>query len=669
MNLYKGLQKTAIVLAAILSTSTAVLAAYYSDVPSNHWAYSSISSLSDRGIMVGDSSGRFNPNQAVDKFYTMKVLAKAAGFKYMNLSAEEELYINRAYEANKDILNQYSKAFEKWDSTADKELAYLLEKGILFVTDLNQFVVRMSDNSEKLRALNREEYCIFLVRLMGKSNEAVGGNYSNKFADDSAITQTGKPYVYYLKQMNIISGDSEGSFNPKGAVTKATMAVMTDKAVTAIESNKLTTPPPVTEIPSEGTVPNINGGSSNVTNISGVTGILFKVYPSLNAVQVSASNGTVTTYKLTATASIYIDGYLRTINDLKEGMVISGIVNNGELAELRSQTVSTGTTTDTNTNQQLTKIEGTVKEIGDEGAVKTITIAIPTINGKGIVSYTEKSYSIAGNCTVKRNSVVTTISDVHTGEVIYAEVSGNNIHSISLEQKEVVLKDAKLKAKRYDAAANKIVLSIEDNKGKVTDFIVGKDSYLYRDGIGKCKWSSLRIGDKIEMTADYGEIVELNAVGQVTTETGWLSEIMISGDVSSIKVRDSESDSSEYKIYTVANTDINLYELTLDSKIRIKLDSEEVESISVLKEASSKSTSKTGFVYRAKSGYLYIVDDINNEDYEKIYIDDDTKVINAVSGKSVKVSYLEEKMEVYITIRSEEGRKYAKTITIIDYND
>ena len=54
--------------------------------------------VTSRNAVVGDSSGRFNPDQAVDKFYTVKVLAKAAGFKYVNLTASENAFIADAYE-------------------------------------------------------------------------------------------------------------------------------------------------------------------------------------------------------------------------------------------------------------------------------------------------------------------------------------------------------------------------------------------------------------------------------------------------------------------------------------------------------------------------------------------------------------------------------------------
>lgn len=674
----------AIATAIMVCTGATVFAATYSDVTSGHWASPAISRMADKGIMVGDSKGKYNPDQAVDKFYTAKVLAKVAGYKYVGLSNEETLYINRAYDANKSLLQQFSKAFKKWDSTADKELSYLLEKGIFVSTDLNQFVVRTADGTEKLRALSREEYCTFLVRLMGKTSEASSGQYLDKFSDDSLINADAKPYVYYLKKLGAVTGDTNNKFNPNNAVTKAAMAVMTDKVVSAMSTTTNYTTPPTTggQVITGGTGTNTNTNTTPITpttpvapttntgtTISSVSGSIYKVYTGLNAIQIKNASNTVVTYKINPTAAIYIDSYLCTINDLKEGMQILGVVANSEISEIRAQSVSAAPVTNETTNKQMTKVEGTVIEVVDNNNSQTIKIRVRAISARGIVTTSENTYTVANGCTVKRGGVVSAVPDIKNGEVIYAEVEGNNVYVIELEEKNINIVGGKLVAKQYYTDLNKAVLTVADAKGREHDFIVVKDSQISRKGEGSCKWSALRIGDVVNLESAYGEITKLDATGETATEIGWISEIILSNNVSIIKLREDENENSPSKMYTITSSSFDIQSLTLNSKIRLKLDSEEVIGLTVIDEASTKSTKISGFIYSTRSGYITVSERLESEEYVKIYIDSDTNVIDAVEGKTVKSGFLDDGMEVYVTVRNDGGDKYAKTVTVIDYND
>lgn len=685
MNQWNRIRGIAAVMAFVVFTGTTALAVSYTDVPTTHWAYSSVSSLAKQGIMVGDSMGNYNPDQAVDKFYMSKVLAKLAGYKYISATATEMQIFNQAYEANKTILQQYNNAFSKWDSTADKEISYLMKKGILTMNDLNQYAIRLSDGTEKLRALTREEYCVFLVRLMGKTKEAEGKIPSDLFTDDTAITLSCRPYVYYLRDLGVISGDASNQFTPRGAVTKATMAVMTDKANEkwkTFQQQNQTGDQIVNPV-----IPPVNpANDSNVTSINSISGTVYKIYDSLNAVQITVS-GTVNTYKLSEKANLYIDGAIAPLSSLKEGMTVNGVVSNSEMVELRAQSLSTTTgnsgTNVPNTNPvtppitnpsvsnpaSLTRVEGTVISLERNALSEIIQIRVPSISAKGMVTYTDEKYAVDANCKITRNGQTTNMADIQINEVIYAGVSGATVHTIELEQREVVISEGSLIKKYYDSSTNQIVLTITDDNGKENDYVVTKDSIISRKGLGGCKWSDLRIGDKIEMTAEYSSIIALYARGELSTESGWVSEIMISNDGSSIKVRDTSSEGSTYRIYSVADGQIDLYHITLDSKVKLKLDSNEVIDITVLSEGNSKSSARTGFILTAKRKYIEITDKIGDSEYETIYLDSDTRIVDGVIGRQVDEDYLDEDMEIYLTLRTEGKNLYAKTITIIDYND
>lgn len=670
--MYKQWLKSTVAVLILVIGAQNVFAASYQDVSASHWAYSAIDKLSNEGIMVGDSSGNFDPDKAVDKFYTAKVLAKLAGFRYVNLTEQENSYIAKAYDSNKMILEQFKNAFSKWDATADKEISYLLEKGILIPTDLNQFVVRMEDGTQRLRALSKEEYCTFLVRLMGRTSQAATSAFGTLFQDDSSITLTNKADVYYLKNLGVVSGDSSNNFGPKTAVTKATMAVMTSNA---LEKSKGTFRPEgtVQSTPQTGSTNTNTSSSSDVTTISSISGTIYKVYPSLNAVQITLNSGSVSTYKLSSNANIYIGSELKTIHDLKEGMSVTGIVSNSLLAELRVNSTGANSSMTPNTTvtnpKQLEKIEGTISALNQEGNTYIVTIKVPSVNAKGIISYEQEEYEIAAACRIRRDGVTIPISEIVLDEVIYAQVENKKITSMDLEKKDVILTNGKLIAKRFDSNLNKAVLTVSDSTGKQLDFIVTGTSYISRDAYGKCSWSTLRVGDQINLTAEFSNILELYAVGTKTTVTGWINEILISDQTSQIKVREEKQEDSPVRVYTVDNGLVDIYGLTLGSEIQLKLDSEEVESVIVINEANSKSSAVSGYIGTVRSGYISIVSRQSGGDSTRVYLDENTKIFDAVSGESVRKSFLESDMEVYVTVRMENGEKFAKTITIVDYNN
>ena len=67
---------TLFVLAALLFSSTAVMAAPFSDVPASHWAFDAINKLSDKGIIQGFPDGKFKGNKGLTRFDLAMVTAK-----------------------------------------------------------------------------------------------------------------------------------------------------------------------------------------------------------------------------------------------------------------------------------------------------------------------------------------------------------------------------------------------------------------------------------------------------------------------------------------------------------------------------------------------------------------------------------------------------------------
>ncbi len=676
MNIGKQLKKIAITMTAVIGMSVLTYAApTYKDVPTSHWAYNSIVKMADKGVIVGDSSGNYYPDQLIDKFATAKMLAKVAGFKYINLSTEEQNTYNKYYESNKSVLNQYKAAFKKWDATADREISFLLEKQILTVADLSQFVLKMTDGTEKLKALTREEVAPLLVRVMNKTTQAMSTPITSPFADDAAIMTQNKQYVYYLRQSAVVQGDSNNYFNAKNGVTKAAMATMLDKVISLMSTGSTTVTTPTTTTPVV-TTPTITTPTTStpVTNIQTLSGTLDKLYPSLNAMQIINKDGVKTIWKFASSATVTIDGNIKSTTDLKEGMSVMGVVSNTEVVSLTAQTVQvttqipiTSTTTTVPTTSvvdvapaQLNAIEGTVSIVKNDLVTKTIGIEVRMISPKGDITKEVRNYTLSSDCKIARGDKSTIFSDIKIGDIISAKVADTKVYEITVQQKNLNLSGT-LTGKRYVDVTGNAILTVVDNNKKSYDLTVTKDTYITRKLNGKVAWNELRIGDSVEVTTEYEKILEIYATGTRTSVDGWVDEIRIGQKSSSINLKLSDN---SIVTYNVIDNLIDLYTLKLNSKIRVKLDSQEIESISVL-ETTLVTNSITAQLDTVKNGYILVRDlTSSNAALKQIYTDSNTVVIESNTGKAITLSPGYEGLNVYI-VYSTTNSNYAKTITVL----
>lgn len=657
----------AIALAIAMSLPTVVSAATFADVPSNHWAYSQIDKISSAGIMVGDLNGKFNPNSLIDKFETTKILAVMAGFKYTNRTTSEQAYIDSSVSKWKSFINQYHK-FSKWKSEMDTELAYLLEKGIFVSTDLDQFVVLDANGKdERLRALSRQEISVFLVRIMGKASAATTTKYVETFKDSSKINIASKPYVYYLKTAGVIAGDTDNNFNPDGAVTRAAMAIMVQKTLDIINPGSATvvTPTP-TPTPLDPTSPPTS------TNYVTITGVVSKLYSSFRAVQISSIDSTnnVKIYEVALNATIKVDGYTKTFDDIAEGMTISGVLSGMNLISITAVSpsgsyVPPATPTIPSTPVDLpsgrTIIEGTVSGVKFDVSGNYVSIEVRMLNAMGSIYTDTRTYTIPSNAVVTRGGVSTSYTMITKGDIISAEVQDGKAYVIKLEEKEKNF-IATLTQKKVVPETGAVVLVVKDAKDVSSEFTVTADSYIYRRGNGVIAWNELRLGDSLDIKTDYNKIVDIYATGTNSNDSVWVKDIFIS-DTEQCRITVTTSDGKTV-VYPLISGLIDAYELRVGSKIKIYLDSNEIERYSVIQEASQGYM--TGVITGMTRSSITVRDNSSSLGTKEYTYDSSTIVTDSTVGKQVSTSFLSTNMRVYV-VTSSNSSGYAKTITILSY--
>ena len=201
MRLIRRNQKRVIILSFVsvflFVTTLPINALYYSDVPSNHYAYDAISYVTNKGILA-TSGTTFNPSGDVSRVLMVKTLCE-----FMNESPSNNVdipftdvpYIYRGY------------------------VAWAYEKGITSGTSSTTF--------SPFEPVNRQQACLMIAQMYIYYNmyfHQLRGRPS--FTDDADISSWARSAVYALYQNKIVDGGTNGYFYPKDNISKAQLCVI-----------------------------------------------------------------------------------------------------------------------------------------------------------------------------------------------------------------------------------------------------------------------------------------------------------------------------------------------------------------------------------------------------------------------------------------------------------
>jgi len=646
----------ALAFALILAVgSLSVSAATFKDVPSSHWAYAAINRVSDLGFMSGDLSGNFKPDGMIDKFETTKILAAMAGYKVSGATAAETQEYTNAYNKHIGFINLYVSKFSLWNSTVNKEIAFLLEKGILVGDDLNQFVV-IVNNKESLRALSREEAAVFLVRLMNRVS-SVTTSYTNPFADDSTISASAKPYVYYLRSIGVLNGDSKNNFNPRNAVLRSAMATMINSVWTILNPNAVVTTPTPAATPTP--APN--------ANYTSVTGTVSKVYADFRAIQVSstdaASNNKIMPVKTSAT--ITVDGVAAPFTSLKEGMSFTGLALSGELTSVLAVTTGGAVATPTPTPGTSGEIPATTSVL--EGTVSTsstssIGIEVRMLNPRGDI-YTEiRTFTIPASCTITRSGKTVTALSIAKNDLVKATITNGVLSKLELQEKDRSF-TGEIVGKRVNETSTSVIpiISVKDSAGNISELVVTDKSLINRRTVGNTTWHSLRIGDTVDITAEYDQLLTMYAYGVSSMVEGTVKEIRISTTGCEVTVADAKNVLTTYPV--VSDGGLDYYKFRVGTKLRLYLDSKEIGDFTVIQDATT--TEYIGTVVRL-TGTVISVKDATTGTVRDFTIDNTTAVRDGSTYKSILLTAVNLNSRVSVTVLNASPTK-ANIITVLQY--
>ncbi len=595
--------------------SIQVFAKSYSDVPSTHWAYKQIDYVTDAGYMTGNTEGAFAVNQKVDPFEMSKILARVAGFQTgANASSTKLSEQETIYEKHKAFISQYS-SFTLWNTSANREIAYLLEKGILVNDDLNKFVIKTVENTEKILYPTREDLSFFLVKALNKTSEANALTNYTKFADDSSISSTKKPSTYYLRSKGVLSGDANNNFNPKNNITKAEMATIlynVDTKINGVTVTDNTSTTGTTGNTNTGSTSNTNTGSTTTSQLTVVTGTIKTIDKNFKTVRVTQTDGTEKSYVLKDTGTVYLDNVVTTLNSLTTGMSVSCVIeNNSAIVTLRATSIPTTSTTDNTNNTNTGSTTGTTNNTntgstsnttvtvpsdavkvtglivshntGFDASSRTITIGTPTSTVGATTTTNNVTYNVHQNASITLDGNKILLGQLNPYDAVTLYVSNNVVYSIEAKTRFSVASGI-LVEKKFESIDN-YKFSIQDRTTKeITDYKITSTTKYVRDG-ETSSFDEIRIGDSIQVSLDYDKIITASAtMTSKSTVKGIIKAMTIneySGTITLETTTDGLTPITTRNTYTIKPSDYDIYTLRVGYQVTLTLESSEVTSVKI----------------------------------------------------------------------------------------
>jgi hypothetical protein len=554
----------ALILILLLITPAGVQAAAYRDVPPSHFAFTAVdwvSNPANGSFMVGDASNNFHPTRTLDKFETAKIFAMAAGYKYAANAispAEQELF-DRSYGEWKALLDGIAAQYARWNKTADREIAYLLHKNILNITDVNRFIVK-NNNTETVTTLTKQEAIAYMVRLDGRqaAASAIVLPYHTPYRDDANIQADFKKYIYYARESGI-AGGSDGFINPERPFTRAEMAQLFYN--TLAHSPSAAPANPVSQAPG--------------VSVSGVIDYVF-----LNTHVYILTDSRPRSFQFANNAVIMVDNINRTAGFLTKGMSVTALTNNsGEIVSLTARSAETPAPVSSAAPAILYENEGYVVSVSS-AAPPAVTIRTQRVRLTGEIVTDEKPYTLADKCVIRRGDAEVAFTDIKVNDIIIFKHSGSEISDISLEEKNRTV-NGTLTEKKINAANNTVFLVVEDAKNVKYELRVTQNTRFSRNDASDLSWNDLRIGDTVEAECEYDVLIAVTAAGERTTVNGRLEEIRLSQNEQQIILR--QEDGSQ-AVYTISLGGHDMYSLRIGMTLRLYLDSLEIYGIDIISQ-------------------------------------------------------------------------------------
>ena len=596
-----------VILCLLMVFSTfAASAASLKDVE-NHWANKEIQDMADKKIIAGFEDGTFRPENSVTRIDSLLLVSRILGASESSLSD----FVNAAHTANFPDVNVLGYP------SYEKNLAYLIYKGIYSSTELRTFV----GNNLGSTPLKRFEAAIILTKLVGKGDEArTNVTPILSYADASEIPTTAKAYVEFCETSGLMKGMENNKFNPNFEVTRAQMAVMLYRAMEYL---------------------GIEHSTGIVTEINNIT----------NSVTYTDSIGTSKQINILPDTMVRFDGaYANRIDNIENGYKINVVTHKSNVVFV----------------EFLTQIPD--EEVSGIYAGATTSSNLKKISVRSIDGSETKSYPLADDCVVLINGSNSTFNSLQKEAFVKVTVQNNKATMIAAENKTKSVSGI-IKSFIYgDPSMIEITLS----NNTTESFQLAKNVTVKRNNL-LAEASELKVGDRISLTLTYNQISSVSAQSTVKTIEGTIEEIVISANPT-IKINTTSGvlecalDRSDLEV-NVNGEAGDVYDLKLGYLATVRMESSTITKIDVSSVATPDTLNVVGIVNYVDTNYYFIqLTETTSGQPKQIFVKKNATIIDGETQKTKALANIKEGSLITAVISSNGFTSEAISIVILPNN-
>ncbi len=194
----------------------------FTDMDSNHWAYETVNFMTEKGILSGFTDGSFRPDDYISREQFATILSKTVEYANIELpiNTENSWTFNDCVDVDNSrwSYKYIQKAFNVMGKSEGKNNGCYFEPDAL---------------------MSREEVAKIMVNAKGLGKEEPDYSLLNKFSDKTGIDGSYQKYVAIAVRNGIMSGNANGTFDPKKNLTRAQIASLMSKLLDNGKNSKV----------------------------------------------------------------------------------------------------------------------------------------------------------------------------------------------------------------------------------------------------------------------------------------------------------------------------------------------------------------------------------------------------------------------------------------------
>ncbi|MGI6662037.1 MAG: S-layer homology domain-containing protein [Bacillota bacterium] len=473
---------------------------YFYDLQDALWAIASIARMKGFGIINGYDGNVFKPNNPVTQAEALAMIVRALDME------EEAQEIARRFSGTYDAFGfelDDSRYRVDWDRFTDRdELEEYLEDLARYLQSWskkvnNQYLPFVPSSSRwalgyillaveegwvKISEVNpnapasRAWISMIMVRALGYEDEALAQmNVKLPYKDANAIPKGMVGYVAVAVELGLFQGYPGGKFQPNKAVTRAEMATIIDRFLTA-------------ELPEE-TDCRVRGTVTDIRR---------------NKITVKAASGRSTTFTISSDALILINNKPSDWDDLSVGDTVE-VLSNGQGVALLITLLDDVSGPKTKTLSGEIVLIASDRRLFIEDSDEDIQLI-----------------RLASNCKITYGSTTLDFEELRVGDKVQATIGANDLVTALkvTERAQITVSGTIL------SIPGSRRLNIEDASGKTQTIRLASNCKITY-GSSTLDFEDLRVGDKVQATIGANDLVTALKV----TER---AQITVSGTILSI---------------------------------------------------------------------------------------------------------------------------------------